>query len=153
MTPPLHPFPSTMKTRMTARVKFGTPNCRSAVTREGIPVTRWVFPGNTADVSTVETIKKDLRGWNLGRALFVADSGMNSTDNRTELAKACGTYLLATRMASVSEVKQTVLSTPGRYREISESLHAKEVLLENGKRYILCYNPNEAKDMAHEKNW
>ncbi|WP_319548661.1 hypothetical protein [Desulfogranum marinum] len=30
---------------------------------------------------------------------------MNSTDNRTELAKACGTYLLATRMASVSEVK------------------------------------------------
>jgi transposase len=119
-----------------------------AVTREGIPVKSWVFPGNTADVSTVETIKKDLRGWNLGRALFVADSGMNSTDNRTELAKACGTYLLATRMASVSEVKQTVLSTPGRYREISESLHAKEVLLENGKRYILCYNPNEAKRQA-----
>ncbi|MBM9515146.1 IS1634 family transposase [Desulfogranum marinum] len=119
-----------------------------AVTGEGIPVKSWVFPGNTADVSTVETIKKDLRGWNLGRALFVADSGMNSTDNRTELAKACGTYLLATRMASVSEVKQTVLSTPGRYREISESLHAKEVLLENGKRYILCYNPNEAKRQA-----
>ncbi len=119
-----------------------------AVTREGIPVKSWVFSGNTADVSTVETIKKDLRGWNLGRALFIADSGMNSTDNRKELAKACGTYLLATRMASVSEVKQTVLSAPGRYREISQNLQAKEVSLDNGKRYILCYNPKEATRQA-----
>jgi len=119
-----------------------------AVTREGIPVRSWVFPGNTADVSTVETIKSDLRGWNLGRALFVADSGMNSEGNRKELAKACGTYLLATRMASVKEVKETVLSQPGRYRDFSENLHAKEVNLANGKRYIVCYNPSEARRQA-----
>ncbi|HHD57460.1 MAG TPA: IS1634 family transposase [Desulfobulbaceae bacterium] len=119
-----------------------------AVTREGIPVKSWVFPGNTADVSTVKKIKKDLRGWNLGRALFVADSGMNSETNREELARACGTYLLATRMASVKEIKETVLSQPGRYRELSENLHAKEVALENGKRYIVCYNPAEARRQA-----
>jgi hypothetical protein len=46
-----------------------------AVTREGIPVRSWVLPGNTADVSTVEKIRSDLRGWDLGRAMFVADSG------------------------------------------------------------------------------
>jgi len=119
-----------------------------AVTREGIPVKSWVFPGNTADVSTIETIKKDLRGWNLGRALFVADSGMNSETNRKELAKACGKYLLATRMASVKEIKETVLSQPGRYRKLSDNLHAKEVLLEDGKRYIICYNPGEARRQA-----
>jgi len=119
-----------------------------AVTREGIPVKSWVFPGNTADVSTVKKIKEDLRGWNLGRALFVADSGMNSETNREELARACGTYLLATRMASVKEIKETVLSQPGRYRELSENLHAKEVTLENGKRYIVCYNPAEARRQA-----
>ena len=61
-----------------------------AVTREGIPVRSWVRPGNTADVSTVEKVRADLRGWNLGRAMFVVDSGMNSKDNRSELAKACG---------------------------------------------------------------
>ena len=116
-----------------------------AVTREGIPVRSWVFTGNTADVSTVETIKKDLRGWKLGRALFVADSGMNSEDNRKELAKACGTYLLATRMASVKEIKETVLTQPGRYKKLSDNLHVKEVELSNGKRYIICYNPKEAK--------
>ena len=122
-----------------------------AVTREGIPVKSWVFPGNTADVSTVETIKRDLRGWNLGRALFVADSGMNSEDNRKELAKACGKYLLATRMASVKEVKETVLSMPGRYKELADNLHAKEVLLTNGKRYIICYNPLEAERQVRHR--
>ena len=49
-----------------------------AVTREGIPVRSWVLPGNTSDVSTVEQVRANLRGWNLGRAMFVADSGMNS---------------------------------------------------------------------------
>lgn len=122
-----------------------------AVTKEGIPVRSWVFPGNTADVSTVEQIKKDLRGWNLGRALFVADSGMNSENNRRELANACGTYLLASRMASVGEVKDTVLSQPGRYLEIEENLQAREVLLENGKRYIICRNQSEAERQARHR--
>ncbi|MES0337885.1 MAG: transposase [Candidatus Magnetobacterium sp. LHC-1] len=63
-----------------------------AVTREGLPVRSWVFPGNTADIKTVEQVKSDLKGWKLGRALFVADAGMNSEYNRQELAKACGKY-------------------------------------------------------------
>ena len=43
-----------------------------AVTREGLPVRCWVFPGNTSDVATVTTVRKDLRGWQLGRTLFIA---------------------------------------------------------------------------------
>jgi len=118
-----------------------------AVTAEGIPVRSWVLPGNTADVSTVETVRSDLRGWNLGRAMFVADSGMNSEDNRTELARACGKYLLACRMANVTEIKRDVLSKRGRYTVFNDNLQAKEVIVGDGerrKRYILCYNPKEA---------
>ena len=48
-----------------------------AVTREGLPVRSWVFPGNTADVTTVERVKADLKGWKLGRCVFVGDAGMN----------------------------------------------------------------------------
>ncbi len=119
-----------------------------AVTRNGLPVRSWVFPGNTSDVSTVKQVRQDLRGWKLGRALFVADSGMNSSENRSELAKACGKYLLASRMASVTEVKEHVLSKPGRFKVLEENLHAKEVLVGDGERrvrYILCFNPKEAK--------
>jgi len=119
-----------------------------AVTKEGLPVRSWVFPGNTSDVSTVDKIRADLRGWKLGRALFVADSGMNSESNRNELAKACGKYLLACRMASIAEIKRDVLSKRGRYTTFTDNLQAKEVIVGNGerrKRYILCYNPKEAK--------
>ena len=119
-----------------------------AVTREGLPVRCWVFPGNTTDVNTVEKVRTDLRGWSLGRALFVADAGINSQDNREELGRACDKYLLATRMASVTEIKRDVLSKRGRYTVIKDNLHAKEVIIGDGemrKRYILCFNPKEAK--------
>jgi transposase len=72
---------------------------------------------------------------------------MNSADNREELARACGKYLLATRMATVAEVKTEVLASPGRYTAIKDNLQAKEVIIgdeERRRRYILCYNPKEA---------
>lgn len=118
-----------------------------AVTRDGLPVRCWVFPGNTSDVSAVKQVRQGLRGWKLGRALFVADSGVNSEANRAELSRACGKYLLATRMGSVSEVKHKVVSKRGKYKVIQDNLHAKEVIVGDGerrRRYILCYNPKEA---------
>jgi transposase len=126
-----------------------------AVTRDGLPVRSWVLPGNTTDVETVERVGADLRGWNLGRALFVADSGVNSEDNRSELARACGKYLLACRMANVAEIKRDVLSKRGRYTVFKDNLQAKEVVIGNGERrtrYILCYNPKEAqRQREHRK--
>ncbi len=125
-----------------------------AVTRDGLPVRSWVFPGNTTDVTTIKQIKSDLRGWNLGRAMFVADSGMNSKENRAELSRACGKYLLATRMASVSEIKKEVLLKRGRYQVIKDNLQAKEVIVGDGerrRRYIVCYNPKEAKRQKHHR--
>lgn len=118
-----------------------------AVTREGLPVRCWVFPGHTTDVDTIKRVRSDLRGWKLNRALFVADSGMNSQENREELGRACGKYLLATRMGTVSEVKRDVLAKRGRYTVFKDNLQAKEVIIGDGerrRRYILCYNPKEA---------
>jgi len=37
-----------------------------AVIREGIPIRCWVWPGNTADVTRVDQVEKDLVGWKLG---------------------------------------------------------------------------------------
>jgi transposase len=119
-----------------------------AVTREGLPVKSWVFPGNTSDVDTVEKVRTDLRGWKLNRAIFVADGGMNSEENRKELSRACGKYLLASRMGSVKEIKTDVLTKRGPYTVIRDNLRAKEVIIGEGerrRRYILCYNPSEAK--------
>jgi transposase len=117
-----------------------------AVTREGLPVRSWVFPGNTTDSTTIEKIRSELRAWKLGRCLFVGDAGMNSEENRAELSRACGKYILAVR-CDESEVRDEVLSRRGRYKKLSESLFVKEALVGDGelrRRYVLCFNPKEA---------
>src|ERR671939_470005 len=40
-----------------------------AVTRDGLPVRHWVFPGNTVDVTTVAQVKDELKGWKLSRCV------------------------------------------------------------------------------------
>src|SRR3954452_13137242 len=118
-----------------------------AVTRDGVPVRSWVFPGNTPDVTTVQTIKDDLRTMRLGRVLFVGDAGLYSRANLDELAKGAGRYILATPIGRVKEIRDEVLSHPGRYADIAPALRAKEVVLGEGerrRRYILCLNEEEA---------
>jgi Transposase DDE domain len=118
-----------------------------AVTRDGMPVRSWVLPGDTADVTTVERIKEDLRQMRLGRALFVGDAGLYARANLAELSKGAGRYILATPIGRVKEIKDEVLSRPGRYAEITPNLRAKEVIVGQGerrRRYILCLNAEEA---------
>lgn len=117
-----------------------------AVTREGLPVRWWVFPGNTSDVSTVEQVKADLRGWRLGRCVFVGDSGMISKDNRRTLSLGGGKYILCCRMRSDNEVSQQVLTRAGRYHTVADNLLVKEVFVGDGERrqrYVVCHNPKE----------
>jgi transposase len=65
-----------------------------AVTRDGLPVRHWVFPGHTVDVTTVTQVKDDLRGWKLSRCVFVGDAGMVSQENLKTLSERVA-YLLA----------------------------------------------------------
>ena len=53
-----------------------------AVTREGFPVRHSVLPGNTVDVTTIEQVEAELRGWQLrARYLRQGDAGMVSESN------------------------------------------------------------------------
>lgn len=117
-----------------------------AVTRDGLPVRSWVFSGETADVTTVEKVKEDLRGWRLGRCVFVGDAGMNSEENRRKLALGNGKYILASRMRAGDDVTTDVLSRAGRYQEVKDNLRVKEVFVGEGERrqrYVVCHNPAE----------
>jgi Transposase DDE domain len=126
-----------------------------AVTRDGMPVRSWVLPGDTADVSTVARIKEDLRQMRLGRALFVGDAGLYAKANLAELSRGASRYILATPIGRVKEIKEEVLSRPGRYAEITQNLRAKEVVIgagERRRRYILCLNTEEAeREQRHRK--
>lgn len=118
-----------------------------AVTRDGLPVRSWVFPGDTPDVTTVEKVKADLRGWRLGRCVFVGDAGMSSEENRRKLALGGGKYILAAKMRAGDEVTREVLTRPGRYAKVDDNLEVKEVIVGDGerrRRYVVCFNQAEA---------
>jgi len=54
-----------------------------AVTREGVPVRVWVWPGNTQDQTVIEEVKRDLSGWRLGpSSAALGHSGHTATRNR-----------------------------------------------------------------------
>jgi transposase len=118
-----------------------------AVTRDGLPVRSWVFPGNTSDTTTIEKVKEDLRGWRLNRCVFVGDAGMNSEENRRRLALGGGKYILAARLRAGDEVSKEVLTRAGRYHVVVDNLRVKEVVVGDGerrRRYVVCHNPKEA---------
>jgi hypothetical protein len=61
-----------------------------AVTRDGIPVRCWTFPGNEQGQKIIRKVKDDLGAWNLRRLVWVADRGFASAANRACLARAAG---------------------------------------------------------------
>ncbi len=120
-----------------------------AVNRDGIPVKHWVFPGNTADMNTIERVKNDLVGWQLGRCIFVHDAGMTSEDNLQYLQRAGGHYIVGRKLKSSEPAAEAALSHKGPYTEIKENLSAREVTLggngEKRKRLVLVRNSEEEK--------
>ena len=118
-----------------------------AVTREGIPVRVWVFPGNTADAATIQRVKDDLRGWRLNRVVLVADRGMAGEENLRYLQRGGGHYIIGERMRAGIAAVEAALSRPGRYRVVRDNLEVKEVQVGDGEahpRYVICRNPVEA---------
>jgi len=126
-----------------------------AVTRDGFPVRHWVFPGNTVDVTTVAKVKEDLRGWQMSRCVFVGDAGMVSAENLSTLARAGGKYIVCMPIHRGGEVANEVITRPGRYQVVAENLQVKEVIVGDGerrRRYVVCYNPQEAERQARHRS-
>ena len=118
-----------------------------AVTREGIPVRVWVWPGNTNDQTLVEQVKRDLAGWRLGRAIYVVDSGFSGRDNLRHLRSGGGHYIAGVKLRSGMPETEAALSRQGRYRTVRDNLRVKEVGVGDGDaavRYVVCHNPAEA---------
>jgi transposase len=118
-----------------------------AVTREGIPVRVWVWPGNRNDQTLVAQVKQDLAGWRLGRAIYVVDSGFSGRDNLRRLRSAGGHYIAGVKLRSGMPETEQALSRQGRYRQVRDNLRVKEVRVGSGEaavRYVVCHNPAEA---------
>jgi len=118
-----------------------------AVTRTGIPIRVWSWPGNTADTTVIAQVKDDLAAWKLARVVWVTDTGFNSASNRRYLQRAGGHYIMGERLRSGSLEATEAINRQGRYTTIADNLHVREVVFDNGTmrdRFVVCHNPEEA---------
>jgi transposase len=118
-----------------------------AVTREGIPIRCWTFPGNASDQVLIREVKDDLREWRLHRVIWVLDTGFSSEANRRYLQRAGGHFIVGEKLRA-GHANAAALARPGRYRSVAENLEVKQVIVGEGetrRRFVVCRNPLEAK--------
>ena len=115
-----------------------------AVTRTGIPVRVWCWPGNTSDSALIRQVKAEMREPNLSRVIWVADRGFTSAENRRYLQRAGGGYILGEKLRSGSAEATAALSRAGRYQQVAGNLRVKQVRLGDGDRFVICHNPEAA---------
>src|SRR6266511_1081229 len=115
-----------------------------AVTRTGIPVRVWCWPGNTTDSALIRQVKADLRDWTLARVIWVADRGFASAENRRYLRKGDHHYIIGERLRSGSAEATAALQRQGRYQQVADNLRVKEVKISDHERFVICYNPGAA---------
>lgn len=118
-----------------------------AVTRKGIPVRVWTFPGDSSDQAIIRKVKDDLRGWNLSRVIWVLDRGFASERNRRYLQRGGGHYIVGEKLRSDSKEAGAALARQGRYHTVEGNLRVKQVRVDEGTyrdRFVICHNPERA---------
>ncbi|HET6954174.1 MAG TPA: IS1634 family transposase [Acidimicrobiales bacterium] len=118
-----------------------------AVTRGGIPVRVWCWPGNTNDSALIRQVKDDLRAWKLTRVVWVGDRGFTSAENRRYLQRAGGHYILGEKLRGGTPEADAALSRQGRYQTVADNLQVKEVVIDDATmrdRFVICRNPEAA---------
>ena len=126
----------------------------------GRPICCEMWPGNTADVTTLLPVVERIRKrFGVGNFCVVADRGMISAETLKRLEEANIGYILGCRMRKVKDIQTEVLTRAGRYREVYPEnadpgnpapLKVKEVRHE-GKRYIVCVNGRQARKDAADR--
>ena len=117
----------------------------------GSPLCTEMWPGNTADVTTLLPVIDRLRQrFGIGRVCVVADRGMISAATIAGLEERRLEYILGARERSDALVKKIVMENDDPWvpllieRQSGETqLFAKQVKIED-QRYIVCRNETEA---------
>jgi hypothetical protein len=118
---------------------------------DGRPVCSEMWPGNTADVTTlIPVIDRLRRRFAIGRICVVADRGMISAETVAALEARRLLYLLGTRERTDKVVRDLVLADPAPCVPLTITRRGHEIDYEakavtvGARHYILCRNHQEA---------
>ena len=134
---------------------------------EGRPICSEIWPGNATDVKALLPVVRRLRErFGITRMCLCADRGMISADTMAALEAHGIEYILGARERSDAEVRELVLANDKpmvamvipRARGKETTLEVKEVVVgdwgptSKPRRYIVCFNPEDAKRDAEVRD-
>ena len=124
----------------------------------GRPVCSEMWPGNTADVTTlIPVIDRLRRRFDIARVCVVADRGMIGAETVAELEARRLLYILGVRERTDKLVRQLVLDDPAPFVPLAVKKRGKEIDYQAktvtlaGRRYIVCRNHQEAEKDAADR--
>jgi len=128
----------------------------------GRPLCSEMLPGNTADITMLLPVLERIQGrFGVKEFCIVADRGMLKQKwiDYLESPENSLAYIIGVRMRNLTEVRDIVLSDSGPFqvvypesedKQAPSPLQVKEVHV-NGVRYIVCFNPRQARKDAQER--
>jgi transposase len=126
------------------------------VTGDGVPISHYVFAGNTTDISTLPEVLNDLQHrFGVAKIALVADRGLISGANLAAVAQAGFDHVIATRLhrdPTVRAVLEAASQPAAKWLDItSPDCSATEVTHE-GRRYVVVCSPErKARDDARRE--
>jgi transposase len=125
---------------------------------DGRPVCTEMWPGNTADVtSLIPAVDRLRKRFSINRVCVVADRGMISAETVAELEARKLLYILGVRERTDKLVRELVLDDPAPFvpffltkRKKEIDYEAKAVTLA-GRRYIVCRNHEQMRKDAADR--
>ncbi|MFZ0565681.1 MAG: IS1634 family transposase [Chlamydiales bacterium] len=111
-----------------------------ATTKEGLPLGYRLFPGDTAEVSTLISSLQDWRRTlPIDRVIFVADRAMMSESNLALLEEAKINYVVAAKLKKMKGNIQTKILEGPKQKEETDKAY-QDMLLANGRRLIISHS-------------
>lgn len=112
-----------------------------ATTGDGLPIGYRLFPGNTAEISTLLSCLDEWRKTlSIGKVVFVGDRGMMSEKNLQALEQAGVTYVVGSKLKKLPKSMQEQILQGRRQTDESKDLSVQEFRQENGRRLVVSHS-------------
>jgi transposase len=138
--------------------KFGQPQVLLAlmVTEQGMPIGYEAFPGSTYEGHTLIPMLESIKQrYNLGKVVFVADSGLLNAANLQAMDEAGFKYIVGARLRKMkSDIQQKILNTDNytSHDDHDDKLKLASFELDHDRTLFVSHSSKRARKDAHDRS-
>jgi hypothetical protein len=123
-----------------------------ASSADGIPLWYDIFPGNTAECSTLKPMMDEVsKRVNPDEIWVVADGAMLTDDNRKVLKEAHAGYVLGSSIKKLSKTNREQAICLPSFKKLDEDRKYQTIPMKNGNTLVVTWSESKAKKDVHDR--